>query len=165
MVIEICVHGLGPNGSDLLRQIHLHLIEGKGDDAKSFEFPERVELQSWVPPKDWADRVLDGPVGNDGICVTVNGYYDWNQEDRSDLPARVESFVAQIRKAHPFDRATRLPATVLVLACILHRSPLPPEFWRTGLFDAAAETDSTTAKKTKVDTRKQRKRKRPSIDR
>lgn len=140
MLIEICVGGLGPGGPGLARQIYGHLIEGRGDDGKSFEFAERVELQSWVPPDDWADRVLEGAVGYSGICVSLNSYYDFRDNERSDFPARVEGFVEQTRAAHPFKQPMGIPATVLVLACILHRSPLPPEFWRMGLFTPANET-------------------------
>ena len=142
MLIEICAGGLGPNGEELSTSIYRHLIEGKGDDGKSLEFSERVELQSWVPPDDWAELLLKGPVDRLGISVTINSYYDWKEEDRSDFPARVVDFVSQTRKAHPFQQPMGLPASVLILASVLHRSPLPPEFWRSGLFETSGNTES-----------------------
>jgi hypothetical protein len=150
MLIEICTGGLGEDGQSLGKQMYRHLIEGVGDDGKSFEFKEQVELQSWAPPNDWAERLLEGPVDHLGVCITVNRYYGWNENDRSNFSSRVESFVAQTRKAHPFEQPRGIPATVLVLASILHRSPLPPEFWRTGLFRSPAEDKEAEIKTSKT---------------
>jgi len=162
MLIEICVRGLGPDGPALAKKIYHHLIEGVGDDDQSFEFKERVELQSWAPPENWADSLLKGPVDASGICISVNSYFDWNEKDRSDFPTRVESFVAQTRCAHPFTHPVGIPASVLVLACIFHRSPLPPEFWRNGLFEPPTKSNSSSPSLQKIPKLKRKKRSKSS---
>ena len=75
--------------------------------------------------------MLKGNVANDGVCITVNSFYDTPNPDLSDLPERVQSFVAQSRAAHPFKQPEGIPASVCILASVLHNSPVPPEFWRT----------------------------------
>jgi hypothetical protein len=135
MIAEICARDFGADGHELLRRIYRHLIQGIDDNGNSFEFPERVELQSWAPPDRWAEKVLRGYVGHQGVCITVNTYYEESNPDLSDLADRVSSFVLQTRAAHPFKQTRGIPASVCILACLLHNSPLPPEFWRIGLYD------------------------------
>lgn len=130
MLIEIFTNGLGDGGPPLLQAYYTHLIEGKGDDGKSFEFKEKVELQSWAPPTDWSERILVGSLAHEGICISINGYLDWQETDYTVLPQRVEEFIREARKQHPFEWRPGIPPSVLVLACILHKSPLPPDFWR-----------------------------------
>jgi hypothetical protein len=140
MLIEICMRGLGAEGPNLGALIYRHLIEAKDDHGASFDFQERVELQSWAPPVDWADKLFQGPVSDSGVCITVNSYYDWTEVDRSDFQERVEAFVSQTRKAHPFESPNGLMSSY-ILACILHRSPIPPELWRAGVYESITQSD------------------------
>lgn len=147
MLIEIATGGIGPNGPVLAQQIYRHLIEGVDSNGEPYGFAEEVELQSWIPPKEWADKVLQGPVHRTGIALSVKSYYQPNETDRSDFKARVESFVSETRATHPFTEPERIPGSVLFLASILHNSPIPPEFWRKQIFDSPRSSQEPLAKK------------------
>jgi len=45
----------------------------------------------------------------------------------------------QSRLRYPLKRETNLPLPALLLACVKFRTPVPPEFWRAGLFGPIAE--------------------------
>ncbi|MDF1658119.1 MAG: hypothetical protein P1U58_10950 [Verrucomicrobiales bacterium] len=132
MILEICVGDLGEEGRELAVEIFQHLILGKIDDEKSHDFPESVELQSWVPPEAWGRQVLAGYTGDLGITLTINSYFQQQRDNMDGFSENVLSFIQTARETHPVDygQDTSVPAGVWQLACILHKSPVPPEFWR-----------------------------------
>jgi hypothetical protein len=135
MILEISIRDFGTDGDVFARSMYRHLIQGRGDDGASFEFPERVELVSWAPASDWGEKVLAQYVGNEGVSLTINSYYDRDSSDLSDLPDRISTFVSQSRSEYPLRQPEGVPGSICILACLLHGSPIPPEFWRTGLYD------------------------------
>ena len=54
--------------------------------------------------------------------------------DGSDIAERIEAFVRQSRTLRNITIPNELPASVVVLACLKLRSPLPAEFWRLSIF-------------------------------
>ena len=142
MLIELCVCKLGPQGEELAWAFYQHLVLGLGDDGKSLEFKENVELQSWVPPAGWEEIVLTKSVAHDGICVTIR-YGGIREVKRDQFGDEVRGFVEKTRAARNLTQPHILPFGVLILGCLTHRSPLPPEMWR------AAFEPVTAAKKSK----------------
>jgi hypothetical protein len=51
------------------------------------------------------------------------------------LSEKIREYVTQTRLRYPWNKPD-IPLAVLILACIKHRSPLPPEFWRGTIFPA-----------------------------
>jgi hypothetical protein len=135
MILEISIRDFGSDGEVFARSIYRHLIQGRGDDGASFELPQRVELVSWAPASDWGEKVLAQYVGGEGVSLTINSYYDHDSSDLSDLPDRISTFVSQSRSEYPLQQPEGVPGSICILACLLHGSPIPPEFWRTGLYD------------------------------
>jgi hypothetical protein len=135
MLLEISARDFGDDGHALARGIYRHLIQGRGDDGASFEFPERVELVSWAPAEDWGEKVLAQYVGNEGVSLSIHTYYDQDVPDLADLPLRIANFVAETRSQYPLRQPEGVPGSICILACVLHNSPLPPEFWRAGVYD------------------------------
>jgi len=130
MILEICVFDLGPEGVELAEHVYTNLIEGKKPGGESWRFPETVELQSWVPSEDWADAVLSGYAGDKGICITIQSYDAFGQFVDTSLSAKIQEFVSETKDAHPFEAPVGVPFSALVLACMVHNSPLPPGYWR-----------------------------------
>lgn len=129
MLIELCVCKLGPQGEKLAWAFYQHLVLGQSDDGESLNFKESVELQSWVPPAGWEETVLTKSVAHDGVCVTIR-YGDMNAVKREQFGDEVREFVEKTRTNDDPTQPQILPFSVLVLGCIMHRSPLPPEMWR-----------------------------------
>jgi hypothetical protein len=46
--------------------------------------------------------------------------------------------------AQDFKFPEGLPLSVIILACLKHRSPLPPEFWRLSIFGKIEPLGNTT---------------------
>jgi hypothetical protein len=131
-LLEMCCAFEPDLRNELLGRIHRHLVL---DAADVGEPGDRVplDLVSWLPPEDWAHRVLEGPV-HDGEGVAVHQFGNTRDVPGSEVFQRIESAVAQMRKADSLRLPTDLPLAPLVLAALRHRTPLPPEFWRRAAF-------------------------------
>lgn len=132
MLIEICVGTLGEDGEALAIDIYRNLVCGIDAKGEPLNFSEQVELQSWIPPDDWCSRVLHGSVADTGVCISIMSFLEPGETDFGRLADRVRSFISESRAQHPprYWKDIKVPSAVLFLACILHKSPLPPEFWR-----------------------------------
>jgi len=145
MIIEICVCHHGVPGEKLGWDFFQHLILGQTDDGHSMNFPEAVELQSWVPPAGWRQAVLEKPLGHEGTCITIR-YGGIRPVTREEFGVEVRNFVSKTRKAHARKELQSVPFGASVLGCIMHRSPVPPELWR----DAFEKPDASASKRRKA---------------
>jgi hypothetical protein len=141
MIIEMCLGSPKFEGSysgeELATVIHSQLIledDGTGAGGK-FAFKEHVELMGWIPPEDWAEKILKAAV-MDGVSVPA---HFTGGEGASSLPRAIRRFIDNTRKPLTLSKVPRVPTSVLVLACLKFGSPLPSEFWRVQLF--ASKTD------------------------
>jgi len=132
MLLEICIGSLGTEGEYIAQRIHRDLILGIDKDGESYNFSEQVELQSWAPPEDWQTRVLESFCGNQGVAISIHSFLDPGDNDTGKLVERVKGFIKQSREQLPlnYSKKIKVPAGVMYLSCILHKSPLPPELWR-----------------------------------
>jgi hypothetical protein len=96
---------------------------------------------SWVPPQDWNNRILKEPV-YDGVGITTHNFSNLG-ENKPPLKDRIQDFVREVRKQHPWDLPKSIPPSIAILACLKHGSPLPPEYWREILFQ---ETENKNGK-------------------
>jgi hypothetical protein len=53
----------------------------------------------------------------------------------------IEAFVAECRSKRPFSYPSSLPVSIVALACIKNRSPLPMELWRQSIWPEAEASD------------------------
>lgn len=132
MIIELCVCHHGSQGEELGWAFFQHLILGQDDDGNSMGFPESVELQSWMPPVGWRKAVLEKPLGHEGTCITIR-YGDLKSVTKENFGADVRNFVSKTKSAPAQKEKQPVPFGASVLACIMHKSPLPPEVWRSAL--------------------------------
>ena len=139
----------------LLESIHRRLVRGCGDDGVQLTLCSPIDLMLWMPPDDFDQRVLTKSLADEGECAMVNleKLGEPALQNGTDVYARIESFVAETRIKRPFSYPNWLPVSVLGLACLKHRSPLPPEVWRRSVFrkmpkepEAHEETKTATVR-------------------
>lgn len=141
-LLELCF-SLPAEGRDiLLKRIFQRLVLGNDDCAQRMQGCEPINLLLWIPPLDWADRVLMKSLANEGDCVVVDiEDKPWSHEKSLDLPDRIDRFVKESRSQREFHFPEYFPVSVIVLACLKHGSPLPPEYWRVQIFGSMIPTD------------------------
>ena len=120
----------------LLESTVRRLVRGCGDDGVQLRSCEPIDLMLWFPPVDFHERILVKSLADEGECATVSLEKMGQSalENGDDIYTRVVSFVAESRSKRPFTYPEWLPVSLLALACLKHRSPLPPEVWRGTIF-------------------------------
>lgn len=132
MILELCFSLPDRQRDELIDRYMRRIIKGISDDGQSLTEKE-IDLQSWVPPEDWSERVLSEAV-LDGIAIST-GNFERMGEKRPALSERIRDFVKETREKHPWKApGGDVPLAAYILACIKHGSPLPPEFWRGTIF-------------------------------
>ena len=93
---------------------------------------KEIDLLGWSPPEDWGQRILRERVVDGTSVITANfkGYAGLDKP----LSEAVLNFVNESKEQYPFVRPKNIPRTVLILACIKNKSPLPSAFWRDIIF-------------------------------
>ena len=130
MLMELCFCLDDGNRDELLDRYYRRVVNGIGDDGKEMaDYP--LDLMSWVPPQDWSNRILKEPV-YDGVGITTHNFSNLG-DDKPPLKERIQNFVREVKKLHPWDLPKNIPSSIAILACLKHGSPLPTEFWR-GIF-------------------------------
>jgi hypothetical protein len=131
--------------SALLESIYRRLVQGKADCGAQIEGCEPINLMFWLPPTDWGQRVLVKTLANEGECVTVHfgKFGDPEPSTGEEILRSIETVVAKTRSQRQFDFPEHLPLSVVVLACLKHRTPLPPESWRQSVFTAVPKSEET----------------------
>ncbi|MBN1972586.1 MAG: hypothetical protein JW787_03035 [Sedimentisphaerales bacterium] len=135
MILELCFSLPDKQRDELLDRYMNRLIKGideSGEPIESVKEEGEIDLQSWVPPEDWAKRVLEGPV-LDGIAITT-GNFERFCENTVSLSEKIMQFVSEVRQQSPWKIPQYAPIALYILACIKNKSPLPPEFWRGTIF-------------------------------
>jgi hypothetical protein len=122
----------------LLQSIHRRLVLGWLDDGHQVHDCKPIDLMCWLPPNDWEDKVLVKSLASEGECVLLDltGAAPSEPPTGAEIAERLAFTVAETRRKRPFTFRGDLPAAVVFLACLKHRTPLPPEFWRLPIFDS-----------------------------
>ena len=130
-----------PQGArhQLLDLIYRRLVQGNADCGKRMDGCEPIDLMLWHPPMDWGERILSKSLGDEGECITVSldELSLAAPHDGADLANRVGEFVKESRRQRPFHVPDGFVPSIVVLACLKHQSPLPPELWRLPIFGPA----------------------------
>ena len=134
-LLELCMVLPAGNRDVLLNLIYQQLVLGRRDDGEPWPNREPIDLLLWTPPDDWGDRVMSKSLANEGNCIDIHYDNMMNAEEPAPpLAERIKRFVDESRKMHPFKLPPWLTPSVIILACLKHGSPLPPEFWRGAIF-------------------------------
>ena len=137
MLLELILVFEDDRREQLIERYMKRLVNGYGDDDSKL-VDEELNLMSWAPPDDWADRIFKGSV-TDGIAITT-GNFDRHDEKKKKYSDKIMDFIVESRKKFPWSLTNDVPHAAYILACIKNQSPLPPEFWRRYIA-AVANTD------------------------
>jgi hypothetical protein len=96
---------------------------------------EPILKMAWIQPEDWEQRILFEPV-TDGIAIITNNF-ESNDNKNIPLSSKIQEFIKNTNEMSTHKISTGIPASVYIMACLKHNSPLPPEFWRNTLFKEA----------------------------
>jgi hypothetical protein len=140
MLLELCFSLPGTQRDELICRYVRRLIKGIGDDGKKLA-QQPLDLVGWAPPENWSQRILgEGVVDGTGITLTA---FDSDVISGERSVRAIEEHVLRSREKFPFSIPDDLPNAALILACIRHRSPLPPEFWRSAIFPVVTTSSAT----------------------
>ena len=138
MILELCFSLEGSQRDELLERYFTRIVKGIDENGQSIGTKE-ITLLGWAPPDDWDKRILHKKVV-DGIAIPTANFSSDPSDERS-LAKKIRDFVGQCRKKFLSKEVFEVPQAALILACIKHRSPLPPEFWRAIIFDPDEDTE------------------------
>jgi hypothetical protein len=132
---------LPPEGRDeLLFNVYHRLVMGRADEGGQMSGCEPIDVMLWIPPEDWGERVLTRSLSDEGECATIHfGKLGGEPLKSGDsVNSEIVRLVSETRKKRTFKYPEGIPFSAIVLACLKHRSPLPPEVWRRSIFGKAA---------------------------
>ena len=143
-MLELCFSLPLETRDHLLELIYRRLVLGKVDSGERMPGCEPIDLLLWVPPDDWGEHVVSKSLADEGECILVTLQdVTAGEADPDNLADRIGRFVEVSRKERPFQLMDGLPVSIIVLACLKHGSPLPPEFWRLSIFGPLESENST----------------------
>lgn len=119
---------------DLIKRYYQQLVLARTGDGEQMAKAQPLDLLGWVPPEDWADKILIKSLADEGESQTLETISEQPVADGSGIAAHLEEFVRQSRLVQQPIFPTDLPVAVVLLACLKLRSPIPPELWRMSIF-------------------------------
>jgi len=142
-LLELCFSLDEEKRNNLIAFCHGRIVLGRNPDGTSVDGVKPIHLMSWSPPQDWADRVLTKNLAGEGECQTLEKFAQPDIANGSTVAERLLEYVHESRKARPFDYPSDLPVSAVILACLKHQSPLPPELWRASIFGSVSPACAT----------------------
>jgi hypothetical protein len=126
----------------LVELYYKQLVLGRDSQGQPLGDSLPIDLLGWVPPEDWGKKVLVKGLADEGESQSFETLGPDAVQDGSTIARHIENFIRESRSARKTSFPEGLPISVVVLACLKHRSPLPAELWRASIFGAVAEESS-----------------------
>lgn len=126
----------------LVELYYKQLVLGRDSKGQPLGDAQPIDLLAWVPPENWGKKVLVKGLADEGESQSFETLGPDAVQDGSTIARHFENFIRKSRSARKTSLPEGLPISVVVLACLKHRSPLPAELWRASIFGAVAEESS-----------------------
>lgn len=129
----------------LLSAVYHRLVLGKADCGTQMNECAAIDLMSWIPSADWGNLVLNQKLSDEGECATIHLTQNGGAEPTTsdEIVRSINDLISETRAKRDFKWPENVPLTVVVLACLKHRSPLPPEIWRHSIFRTTVVEEKT----------------------
>lgn len=133
-LLELCFSLPDDVRDTLAGLVYRRLVLGQTDDGHPVDGCKPIDLMLWLPPADWQERLLTKNLAEDGECVTIRLFAFGGERCDADVIGALRKFVEVTRRERPFNWDSEIPMAVVILACLRHGTPLPPELWRQPIF-------------------------------
>jgi hypothetical protein len=146
-LLELCFSLDQEKRDELIHLLYSQVVLGQDPNGEQMKECVAINLMGWIPSEDWADRVLTKSLGDEGESQPLESLNVVAGEEGASIARQLEAFVHQVRTTRPIEFPPGLPRSTVILACLKHHSPLPPEFWRGSIFGpikGGADKKSTT---------------------
>lgn len=145
-LLELICHLPIDQRDELLTSVYHRLVQGKLDCGGRPDDCKPINLMQWIPPEDWGNTVLTESQASRGECCVISFLKLGEDASNDDLDIYnfINTLVNETREKRNFKIPNELPLSVIILACLKHQSPLPPEVWRQFIFTKLENTDLTT---------------------
>ena len=148
-LLELCFSLPPTQRNELVTFFYRELALGQDSFGEQMKDCKPLDLMGWGPPQDWGRKVLVKTLADEGESQTIEMLDLRSGIDGAGISAHIESFVRQSRAARKFEFPEGLPVSVVILACLKYRSPLPPEIWRLSIFGPLAPDGLVTSTSTR----------------
>ncbi|HOW65160.1 MAG TPA: hypothetical protein P5186_02700 [Candidatus Paceibacterota bacterium] len=133
-IMEWCFSLPTEQRNQLIELYYRQIVLGIDNEGKPLGDAIPIDLLSWVPREDWGLKVLGQGLADDGECQSIETLGPNAVRDGATIANHLEHFIRMSRSARKNPFPEGLPISVIVLACLKHRSPLPAELWRHSIF-------------------------------
>jgi hypothetical protein len=133
-LLELCFSLEPAKRQELIAAYYQKIVLGQDSFSRQTKNLQPLDLMGWSPPEDWGKKALIKSLADEGESQTLELFDPASSSDGSTIAEHVKAFVQQSRASRKIPFPESLPISVIALACLKHRSPLPPEFWRLPIF-------------------------------
>jgi hypothetical protein len=137
-LLELCFSLAPSERNELLARYYQQIVLGRDCNGEQLQNTRPLDLMAWGPPDDWGQKVLVKTLADEGESQTLEAFDTSAKPEGEVIAAKLEDFVRQSRVARQTSFPEGIPIAVIILACLKHRSPLPPELWRRSIFGPLA---------------------------
>jgi hypothetical protein len=138
-VLEWCFSLPIAQRDQIVELYYKQLVLGRDSEGQPLGDSQAIDLLGWVPPDDWAQKVLVQTLADEGESQSLSTLDPAALRDAPTIIAHLEDFIRKSRSARQVSFPEQLPISVIVLACLKNRSPLPAELWRLSIFGDVAK--------------------------
>lgn len=132
-LLELCFCLENEKREELINSYYKNIVLAQVADGKAIPNIEPIDLICWNPPNDWSQKILKKSLAREGECHCLADIR-LRPNEEINVVTGIYNFVSESRSVQKFEVPQDLPLSVIILACLKHQSPLPPELWRLPIF-------------------------------
>jgi hypothetical protein len=135
-LLEISCGLKSPEREELLATYYEQVVLARDCNGEQVKELKPLHLMGWIPPAEWEKEILVRSLRSNGEAQSLSTFELAGSVDGRTVELRLREFIATVHSDAQFE----LPVGVIVLASLLHRSPLPPQLWRNLVFKPVSAT-------------------------
>jgi hypothetical protein len=134
MLLELCCSLPEAERDSLLDTYYRDIVLSLDGTGKPLEGTKRLDLMGWSPPDGWFEKLLSGSLRGEGVSLTFSITDSNGPPTAKQIREAIQAFVSETRVKRPFKYPYGAAVSLVALACIKHKSPLPMDLWRNSIF-------------------------------
>jgi hypothetical protein len=141
MLLEFCCGLPEQEGNELLQLYYRDIVLAVDHEGKPIKESRPLDLMGWSPPEPWFEKLLSQSLRGEGVSLTFTLPDSHRVPPPEKIREGIKKLVEETRAKRPFTYPSTVPVSLVVLACIKNRSPLPMELWRLSIFREPEQTE------------------------